>query len=82
MNIQKCKKGGIMTGGEKFDKDKKKISRIVRIVTLDGAVFSGEITGSNSRGIFIRPDGAHGFSNSVFISHRAISHLEDLGWQR
>lgn len=65
----------------KFGGDEKKISRIVKIVTLDGAIFSGEITGSNSRGIFIKPDEGHDFSNTVFISHRAISHLEDRGWQ-
>ena len=71
-----------MADRRNFSEKGSKISRIVKIVTLDGAIFSGEITGSNSRGIFIKPDDGHNFSNTVFISHRAISHLEDMGWQR
>ena len=71
-----------MVNKKEFEDSGKKVERMVKIVTLGGAVFTGRITGRNENGIFIRPEYGKSLSNSVFISHRAISHLEDRGWQR
>jgi hypothetical protein len=67
---------------KEFGDSTKKVEHMVKIVTLGGDIFTGQVTGRNSNGIFIKPDSGENFSNSVFISHRAISHLEDLGWRQ
>ncbi|MEJ2355850.1 MAG: hypothetical protein P8Y62_08130 [candidate division WOR-3 bacterium] len=71
-----------MVDKKEIDDSGKKVERKVKIVTLGGAIFTGRITGRNENGIFVKPEDGENFSNSVFVSHRAISHLEDQGWQR
>ncbi len=56
--------------------DTKKIKHVVETITLGGTAFKGEITGRNSKGIFMKIESKTGSNNSVFISHQAISHIE------
>lgn len=59
----------------------KKKRRLIKIVTVDGSRFQGEVTGRNERGLFLRVDTPMVNNRSVFVSHKAISHLEIEGWK-
>ncbi|MEA1912833.1 MAG: hypothetical protein U9N06_03235 [candidate division WOR-3 bacterium] len=58
-----------------------KIRRLIKVVTLDGMKFTGELSGRNDRGLFLKVRTPMGDNRSVFVSHNAISHLEIEGWQ-
>jgi hypothetical protein len=60
----------------KYNEYKQGMKRIVQIATLDGVTFKGEITGSNSRGLFLKLENKTNINDSVFISHQAISHIK------
>jgi hypothetical protein len=66
------------TGNE----SKRRTMRIVEIVTLEGATFTGEICGNNSKGLFLREEGITNPDNLIFISHQAISHIKVIGWSK
>jgi hypothetical protein len=59
----------------------KKTKRLIKIVTVDGSRFQGEVTGRNDRGLFLKVDTPMANNRSVFVSHKAISHLEIEGWK-
>ena len=61
--------------------DKKRTMHIVKIVTLEGTTFTGEIYNSNSRGLFLRDERSTNSDNPIFISHHAISHIKVIGWR-
>lgn len=66
----------------KLKETKKGTMRIVEIVTLDGATFTGEICGNNSKGLFLREEKSTNSDNPIFISHQAISHIKVIGWSK
>lgn len=67
--------GGIM------NTQTKRTKRLIKIVTVDGSKFEGEVTGRNDRGLFLKVDTPMASNRSVFVSHKAISHLEIEGWK-
>jgi hypothetical protein len=69
-------KGGIMN-----TQTTKRTKRLIKIVTVDGSKFEGEVTGRNDRGLFLKVDTPMANNRSVFVSHKAISHLEIEGWK-
>lgn len=69
-------KGGIMD-----TQTSKRTKRLIKIVTVDGSKFQGEVTGRNDRGLFLKVDTPMANNRSVFVSHKAISHLEIEGWK-
>ncbi len=66
----------------KFNRIQKRMKRIVKIATLDGATFTGEICDSNSRGLLVRPESSTNSDNPIFISHQAISYIKVIGWSK
>ncbi len=59
----------------------KGMKRLIKIVTVDGSRFHGEVTGRNDRGLFLKVDTPMATNRSIFVSHKAISHLEIEGWR-
>ncbi len=67
--------------GEDMNIQTKRTKRLIKIVTVDGSKFQGEVTGRNDRGLFLKVDTPMANNRSVFVSHKAISHLEIEGWK-
>jgi len=57
-----------------------KARRLVKVVTVDGARFEGEISDRNKDGLYLRIQTPMERERYVFVSHHAISHLEIEGW--
>ncbi len=57
-----------------------KVKRLVKVVTVDGARFEGEISDRNKDGLYLRIQAPMDRERYVFVSHHAISHLEIQGW--
>ncbi|MCK4225697.1 hypothetical protein KAX29_02270 [candidate division WOR-3 bacterium] len=53
-----------------------KARNIVKVVTIDGARFEGEISDRNQNGFYLRVQTPMGEKRHIFVSHHAISHLE------
>ncbi|MEO0293281.1 MAG: hypothetical protein ABIN61_03545 [candidate division WOR-3 bacterium] len=60
---------------------KRGLRRHVKIITIDGSKFEGTVTGRNDRGLFLKVETPMANNRSVFVSHRAISHLEVKDWE-
>lgn len=48
----------------------------VKVVTVDGARFEGEISSRDEKGLYMKIETPMGRDRFVFVSHHAISHLE------
>ena len=57
-----------------------KAKRLVKVVTVDGAIFEGEVADRNKEGLYLRIQTPMDRERYVFVSHHAISHLEIEGW--
>lgn len=57
-----------------------KAKRLVKVVTVDGARFVGEVADRNKEGLYLRIQTPMERERFVFVSHHAISHLEIEGW--
>ncbi len=71
-----------MNPGNKFNRIQKRMKRIVKIVALDGATFTGEICGNDSKGLLLREERSSDSDNPIFISHHAISYIKVIGWSK
>ncbi len=54
---------------------------LVKIVTLDGSRFEGEVIKRDEKGFTMKVFGPFGRERIILIYHQAISLLEDEGWR-
>ena len=54
---------------------------LIKIVTLDGSRFEGEVIKRDEKGFTMKVFGPFGRKRVIMIYHQSISLLEDEGWR-